>query len=51
MGSGETTRLENIELACKSHNTYLAERDYGEAKMARYRRTRDSVSEAAARSG
>ena len=42
---------ENIELQCKSHNTYLAERDYGEGKMARYRRPRDSVSGEAARSG
>ncbi len=42
--------LENVELQCKVHNTFLAERDYGKAKMARYRRARDSVSEAAARS-
>ncbi len=42
--------LENVELVCKVHNAFLAERDYGKAKMARYRRTRDSVSEAAARS-
>ena len=41
---------ENIDLLCRTHNTYLAERDYGTAKMAHYRRTRDSVSEAAARS-
>ena len=42
--------LENVELACKVHNAFLAERDYGKAKMARYR-TRDPVSEAAAGSG
>lgn len=35
--------LDNVELACKTHNTFLAERDYGEEKMARYRRTRDSM--------
>ena len=43
--------LENVELQCRDHNAFLAERDYGKAKMARYRRPRDSVSEAAARSG
>ncbi len=43
--------LENVELACKVHNAFLAERDYGKAKMARYRRTRDSLFEAAAGSG
>ena len=43
--------LENVELACRVHNTFLAERDYGKAKMARYRRTRDSVFEKAASSG
>ena len=33
---------ENVVLTCRVHNTYLAERDYGKAKMAQYRRPRDS---------
>ena len=30
----------NIRLMCRTHNAYLAARDYGEAVMARFRRTR-----------
>ena len=41
----------NVVLACRVHNTFWAERDYGKAKMARYRRPRDSASGAAAGSG
>jgi 5-methylcytosine-specific restriction endonuclease McrA len=40
--------LANVRLACRTHNKLLAERDYGEEKMARYRRPRprqDRVSE------
>jgi hypothetical protein len=30
----------NIRLMCRTHNAYLAEKDYGEAVMARFRRIR-----------
>ena len=38
---------ENVLLACRTHNAFLAEQDFGEAKMERYRRPRDSAAEAA----
>ena len=37
---------ENIRLVCKSHNLYLAERDYGKEKMAEYRRDDDGSEQA-----
>lgn len=37
---------ENIRLMCRAHNAYLAERDYGEDLMARYRRAPTRLSEA-----
>ena len=36
----------NVQLACAGHNAYLAERDYGEATMAQYRRRPDRHNEA-----
>ncbi len=36
---------ENIRLMCRAHNAYLAERDYGEDLMARYRRAPTHMSE------
>ena len=35
----------NLALLCSVHNTLLAERDYGEQKMAQYRRSGSRVSE------
>ena len=37
----------NIRLVCKSHNAYLAERDYGKDVMDQYRRSGSRVSESA----
>jgi 5-methylcytosine-specific restriction endonuclease McrA len=37
-GLGGDHRPENIHLVCRAHNAYLAERDYGRAAMARFRR-------------
>jgi len=39
---------ENIRLACRVHNQYLAERDYGTKAMARYRRSGNPVFETVA---
>jgi 5-methylcytosine-specific restriction endonuclease McrA len=36
---------ENIRLLCRQHNAYMAELDYGKAKMDRYRRSADRVGE------
>jgi hypothetical protein len=33
---------DNIQMMCRTHNVYLATRDYGEAVMARFRRIRAS---------
>ena len=41
-GLGGDHSPENIRLMCRAHNTYLAENDYGQEAMARYRRSRDS---------
>jgi hypothetical protein len=41
-GLGGEHSPENLVLACKLHNTLLAERDYGTERMARYRRPRPS---------
>jgi len=38
----------NIELRCRTHNLYEAERDYGKEVMERYRNSGDRVSEPAA---
>ncbi len=40
-GQGGARTLANVCLMCRAHNLYLAERDYGEEKMDRYRRPRD----------
>ena len=45
---GGDRRPENIHLKCRTHNVYLAERDYGKDVMKRYRRSPDRVSEPAA---
>jgi hypothetical protein len=37
----------NVRLVCKSHNAYLAERDYGKDVMDQYRRSGSRVSESA----
>ena len=38
-GLGGDRSADNIRLACKAHNLYMAEMDYGKDKMARYRRS------------
>jgi hypothetical protein len=38
-GRGGDHSLENVRLMCRTHNQVLAEREYGEEKMARVRRT------------
>ena len=35
---GGNRSVDNIQLMCRTHNVYLAERDFGKAVMARYRR-------------
>jgi hypothetical protein len=45
-GMGGDHSPENVQLLCKTHNTYFAERDYGKDLMERYRRSGDRVSEA-----
>jgi hypothetical protein len=35
---GGAHALDNVRLMCRSHNLYLAERDYGQRAMAAYRR-------------
>jgi hypothetical protein len=47
-GRGGDHRVGNIQLTCKTHNGYFADRDYGKEKMKRYRRSADRVSEPAA---
>ena len=44
-GMGGDHSPSNIHLACKSHNAYLAEHDYGKAARARYQRSGKRVSE------
>jgi hypothetical protein len=43
-GRGGDNTVDNIRLVCRTHNTYLAERDYGKEWMERYRRSPDRVS-------
>lgn len=40
--------VKNIQLACRTHNNYWAEHDYGKKTMDRYRRSSSRVSEPAA---
>jgi 5-methylcytosine-specific restriction endonuclease McrA len=47
-GRGGDHHMSNIQLTCKTHNGYFAERDYGKEKMKRYRRSADRISEPAA---
>ncbi len=44
-GVGGDRSAKNIRLACKRHNGYMAELDYGKDKMDRYRRSADHVRE------
>jgi hypothetical protein len=44
-GRGGGHKVENIELLCRVHNGYIAERDYGKKVMKRYRRSPSRVSE------
>ena len=46
-GVGGDRSPDNIKLACKTHNLYLAELVYGKKKMDRYRRSPDRVGEPA----
>jgi 5-methylcytosine-specific restriction endonuclease McrA len=43
-GQGGDHNPENIGLACRAHNLYLAEHDYGRKAIARYRRPSNAVS-------
>ena len=43
--SAATEAPDNIRLACRTHNLYLAELVYGKKKMDRYRRSPDRVGE------
>jgi hypothetical protein len=38
-GHGGDHSVDNVSLACRAHNHYLAEVDYGQAVMARHRRS------------
>jgi 5-methylcytosine-specific restriction endonuclease McrA len=42
-GRGGDHSLKNLRLLCRTHNALLAERDYGDEVMARYRRTGPSA--------
>ena len=44
-GRGGDHRPKNIQMMCRAHNGYLAERDYGKEVMERYRRSGSQVSE------
>ena len=44
-GVGGDRSAQNIRIACKTHNGYMAELDYGKDKMDRYRRSADHVRE------
>jgi hypothetical protein len=46
-GRGGDHSPENLQMICPAHNVYLAERDYGEEVMARYRRSGSCVREPA----
>jgi 5-methylcytosine-specific restriction endonuclease McrA len=47
-GRGGDHSVGNLRLACRAHNGYFAEREYGKKKMERYRRSASRVSEPAA---
>jgi 5-methylcytosine-specific restriction endonuclease McrA len=47
-GHGGDHTVENLALACKAHNRYLAEVDYGREAMSRHRRWRAGALEATA---
>ena len=44
-GRGGDHSPDNVQLLCRTHNGYLAELDYGQDVMERYRRSGDRVSE------
>jgi hypothetical protein len=44
-GRGGTHDPENVCLMCRQHNAYLAELEYGKARVEKYRRSRDRVCE------
>ena len=44
-GRGDDHSPKNIQMMCRAHNGYLAERDYGKEVMERYRRSGSQVSE------
>ena len=46
-GCGGDRSPSNVRLLCRSHNAYLAERDYGKDVMDQYRRSGSRVSESA----
>jgi hypothetical protein len=46
-GRGGDRSPSNVRLLCRSHNAYLAERDYGKKVMDKYRGNGDRVSESA----
>jgi hypothetical protein len=46
-GRGGRHSVGNIQLTCRTHNSYFAERDYGNEVMARYRRSSSRISEPA----
>ena len=50
-GRGGDHTPENLALMCRTHNTLLAEHDYGEEVMASFRRSGGRVSEAMAAYG
>ena len=47
-GHGGDSSVENIFLVCRTHNRYLAERDYGKKVMQQYRRSSHRVYEPSA---
>jgi hypothetical protein len=47
-GRGGGHKVDNVQLLCRTHNRYLAERDYGKKIMECYRRSAGRVSEPAA---
>jgi hypothetical protein len=46
-GRGGDHSLDNVQMMCRAHNGYLAERDYGKAVMERYWRSGNCAREAA----
>jgi len=47
MGGSHTA--DNVRLMCRTHNLYLAERDYGQRAMTAYRRRMQQVATPSAR--